>query len=95
MFSEKQISIHEMHRDHVVRLPPGCLNLGSTDKCEIQGLVKLYDTSKTDPALPENFSGGDRQADSNALAPGLPTGNSSTEPTKTEAPSVSASTCTV
>ena len=38
----KSINIHEMHRDHVPKVPPGCHLLGSTDKCNNQGFIKTY-----------------------------------------------------
>lgn len=75
------IDIHEMHRDHVVRLPPGCLNLGRTDKSSIQGMLKLYDTSSTDSSLPRNVRPAENTGEPSVLAAGLPTGNAATMPT--------------
>jgi len=42
VFGNNTIDIHQMHRDHVPEVPPGCLSLGSTQKCPVQGFVKLY-----------------------------------------------------
>lgn len=31
-------ALHQMHRDIVYEVPAGCVNVGSTPKCQVQGL---------------------------------------------------------
>ncbi len=39
LFQRPQLAIHQMHRDQVTLLPEGMQNIGSTEKCSIQGMV--------------------------------------------------------
>ncbi len=38
IFGTKTLSLHQMHRDIVLELPPGAENLGSSPTCEFQGM---------------------------------------------------------
>ncbi|KAL4889888.1 Aldehyde/histidinol dehydrogenase [Aspergillus ambiguus] len=38
LFGKDILYIHQMHRDIAYEVPPGCVNLGSSPKCEVQGL---------------------------------------------------------
>ncbi|KAE8355059.1 class I glutamine amidotransferase-like protein [Aspergillus coremiiformis] len=38
LFSQDVLTLHQMHRDIVYEVPQGCVNLGSSDRCEVQGL---------------------------------------------------------
>ncbi|KAH8429912.1 type 1 glutamine amidotransferase [Aspergillus melleus] len=38
LFSRDTFSLHQMHRDIAHEIPAGCVNLGSTPICEVQGL---------------------------------------------------------
>ncbi|PLB50645.1 GMP synthase [Aspergillus steynii IBT 23096] len=38
LFSKDTFSLHQMHRDIAHEVPEGCINLGSTPICEVQGL---------------------------------------------------------
>ncbi|KAH7096863.1 class I glutamine amidotransferase-like protein [Auriculariales sp. MPI-PUGE-AT-0066] len=42
IFGAESIDIQQMHRDHVPAVPQGTIGLGSSQKCPVQGLVKLY-----------------------------------------------------
>ncbi|KAE8366758.1 Aldehyde/histidinol dehydrogenase [Aspergillus caelatus] len=37
LFSKESLVIHQMHRDNVFEVPQGCINLGSSPRCEVQG----------------------------------------------------------
>jgi GMP synthase-like glutamine amidotransferase len=39
LFKRTELAIHQMHRDEVTQLPEGMHNIGSTEKCSIQGMV--------------------------------------------------------
>lgn len=47
---EKFMRIHQVHRDIVSKLPPGCINLASTSRTKHQAIVKKYITPA--PPLP-------------------------------------------
>ncbi|KAB8278286.1 Aldehyde/histidinol dehydrogenase [Aspergillus minisclerotigenes] len=38
LFSKDALDIHQMHRDIVYDVPRGCVNLGSSPRCKVQGL---------------------------------------------------------
>ncbi|RHZ46997.1 type 1 glutamine amidotransferase [Aspergillus thermomutatus] len=38
LFSKNVLSLHQMHRDIAYEVPEGCINLGSSSICEVQGL---------------------------------------------------------
>ncbi|KAB8253411.1 Aldehyde/histidinol dehydrogenase [Aspergillus flavus] len=38
LFSKDSLDIHQMHRDIVYDVPRGCVNLGSSPRCKVQGL---------------------------------------------------------
>ena len=42
-------NIHQMHRDHVPRVPPSFHLLGSTSVTKNQGMVKFYDSDERTP----------------------------------------------
>ncbi|GAA6017479.1 hypothetical protein JCM11491_006838 [Sporobolomyces phaffii] len=43
LFTRTQLSVHQMHQDHVPVLPDGFESLGSTKDCPIHGMVKFVD----------------------------------------------------
>ncbi|KAG9956698.1 hypothetical protein KCU61_g9633, partial [Aureobasidium melanogenum] len=40
LFRKKSLSLHQMHRDIVLDVPPGVTNLGYSERCGVQGLYK-------------------------------------------------------
>lgn len=52
LLGKKEMSLHQMHRDAVLELPPNFQNLGSSDRCAIQGSY-LPDQILTVQAHPE------------------------------------------
>ncbi|KAF8331312.1 class I glutamine amidotransferase-like protein [Cantharellus anzutake] len=44
LFQKDTLRIQEMHRDHVPSLPPNFLLLGSTPKCDVQGMLLPYES---------------------------------------------------
>ncbi|CAI6098761.1 unnamed protein product [Clonostachys chloroleuca] len=40
LLGAKALNLHQMHRDAILEVPQGALNLGSSPRCEIQGLYK-------------------------------------------------------
>ncbi|KAE8377367.1 Aldehyde/histidinol dehydrogenase [Aspergillus bertholletiae] len=40
LFSKETLMIHQMHRDNVFEVPQGCVNLGSSPRCEVQGFYQ-------------------------------------------------------
>ncbi|KAM0790985.1 hypothetical protein ACM66B_004285 [Microbotryomycetes sp. NB124-2] len=41
VFGGPQLTVHQMHRDHVPSLPPGFELLGSTKDCDVHGMVRF------------------------------------------------------
>lgn len=42
LFGVQSMTIHQMHRDHIIDVPPGFQLLGSTPIANNQGMIKLY-----------------------------------------------------
>ncbi|KZF20136.1 class I glutamine amidotransferase-like protein [Xylona heveae TC161] len=38
LFGKEILALHQMHRDIAYEVPVGCVNVGSTPKCQVQGL---------------------------------------------------------
>ncbi|KAK4055421.1 hypothetical protein OIO90_003259 [Microbotryomycetes sp. JL221] len=47
VFGSEQLTVHQMHRDHVPELPAGFESLGSTKDCSIHGMVRFRKRSDT------------------------------------------------